>query len=485
MVTASATDFTDATDTIVVHDGDLDHYAWDPISSPQIGMVAFPVMVRAENVDDETLPMYAGAANLSGAGSEGPVPVTPVSCSFASGIWADNVTVNAVATRVVLTVDDALGHTGSSNSFDVTHGPLDHFQWTVIASPQYKDLPFTTTLTAMDAHGFTVTDFHGSVDLSGWMGGHANLPPPGPPIGSGNVKLLGTDLMLGINADGSLIVQDLSLGANFLGNEFLVPGSPQASFSLAVEGVSYHNNAPADGTTIPMTVTDISAGGVLHAQAVGDQSGIHIVRDIWFHPGDHVAAFQVTLQNTTGTTLNNVAWLENFDPDQGYGLNSNFSTSNDVLLDGHYAEAVYYYSPTYPGGLTIGIGSNDMRAVASAEGFDVVDPFDVINTPEDPNGGTGDIASNLAFNVGALAPGASTTLNYSMVFAADRQAAADLFQAQINTPVPINPTTATFTNGVWTGEVTVLQEAENMFLHMDDFAGHVRDSNTFNVLPLT
>ncbi len=138
MVTASATDFTDATDTIVVHDGDLDHYAWDPISSPQIGMVAFPVMVRAENVEDETIPVYAGSANLSGAGSEGPVPMTPATCSFASGIWADNVTVNALATGVVLTVDDALGHTGSSNPFDVIHGPLDHFQWSTIASPSMK-----------------------------------------------------------------------------------------------------------------------------------------------------------------------------------------------------------------------------------------------------------------------------------------------------------------------------------------------------------
>ena len=110
---------------------------------------------------------------------------------------------------------------------------------------------------------------------------------------------MGTDLKLGINADGSLIVQDKTLGASFLGDEFLVPGTPQASFSLGVNGSSYHNNAPAGSSAIPMTVSDISAGGFLHAQAVGDEAGIHIVRDIWFRPTDHAVTFQVTLQNTS------------------------------------------------------------------------------------------------------------------------------------------------------------------------------------------
>ena len=87
-----------------------------------------------------------------------------------------------------------------------------------------------------------------------------------------------------------------------------------------------------------------------------------------------------------------------------------------------------------PAALTIGIGSGDGRAVAAAEGFDVIDPFDVINSPEDPNGASDDIASNLAFNVGALGPGESTALAYYMVFATDRQSAEDLYLAQLPDP---------------------------------------------------
>ena len=38
---------------------------------------------------------------------------------------------------------------------------------------------------------------------------------------------------------------------------------------------------------------------------------------------------------------------------------------------------------------------------------------------------------------------------------------------------------------MWTGNVTVAQTADNVYLHMDDSNGHTADSNTFDVLPLT
>ncbi|MCC6126418.1 MAG: hypothetical protein IT426_15780, partial [Pirellulales bacterium] len=125
---------------------------------------------RAKNIDDETILVYAGTASLSGKGAGGSLPVTPAAAAFAAGVWTGNVTVSAVDAGVALTADDGAGVSAASNAFDVAAGPLDHFQWSTIASPQYKDLPFSTTLTAVDAHGFTVTDFNGTVGLSGWVG---------------------------------------------------------------------------------------------------------------------------------------------------------------------------------------------------------------------------------------------------------------------------------------------------------------------------
>ena len=114
------------------------------------------------------------------------------------------------------------------------------------------------------------------------------------------------------------------------------------------------------------------------------------------------------------------------------------------------------------------------------EGFFVVNPFDVINSPGDPNGAKADIASNLAFNVGTLGPNASTTLTYYVVFATSRQSAENLYQVQLGTAVPVSPTSVSFVNGVWTGNVTVTQAAVGMHLHVNDGSGHGGDSNTFD-----
>ena len=52
------------------------------------------------------------------------------------------------------------------------------------------------------------------------------------------------------------------------------------------------------------------------------------------------------------------------------------------------------------------------------------------------------------------------------------------------TSVPILPATATFTAGVWTGNVAVQQAETGLHLHVDDGAGQTGDSNTFAVSAL-
>ncbi|MCY2923834.1 MAG: DPP IV N-terminal domain-containing protein, partial [Planctomycetota bacterium] len=49
-------------------------------------------------------------------------------------------------------------------------GPVTHFDWDTISSPQTVDVPFTTTITAKDANDYTVTDFTGPVNLTGLTG---------------------------------------------------------------------------------------------------------------------------------------------------------------------------------------------------------------------------------------------------------------------------------------------------------------------------
>ncbi len=59
--------------------------------------------------------------------------------------------------------------------------------------------------------------------------------------------------------------------------------------------------------------------------------------------------------------------------------------------------------------MTIGLGSDDPRAVASAQGFDNRDPVAILNNPGDPNGASDDLGINLAFNIDDLVAGESAT----------------------------------------------------------------------------
>ena len=136
----------------------------------QTAGVPFPVTIQAQDVNGETILVYNETVSLTGAGESGAVPVEPTAASFESGVWTHDVTVHAVDTDVVLTADDGLGHSGQSDPFDVVCGPLATFGWSTVSSPQQVDVPFGVTITATDAHGYTVAEFSDTVELSGWAG---------------------------------------------------------------------------------------------------------------------------------------------------------------------------------------------------------------------------------------------------------------------------------------------------------------------------
>lgn len=123
-LTASASDLTGDTHEISVRDDEVHHFAFDPISSPQLALGAFSITLRAESTDNQTVTNFTGTATLSGANAGGAVSMTPAStAAFLNGVWTGPVTIPAPASAVTLTANAAGGLTGSSNSFDVIAGP--------------------------------------------------------------------------------------------------------------------------------------------------------------------------------------------------------------------------------------------------------------------------------------------------------------------------------------------------------------------------
>jgi hypothetical protein len=310
----------------------------------------------------------------------------------------------------------ATGVSGPTNLGKVikNHGPLTAGTYRLAITGQ-SNTPYTLVVlrgAAFDSESndtyATAQDYTGVPGVLGHITAGTDLIAlRGTPV-SGGLLLAGSKMTLGIASDGSFITG--GAGIQFLGNEFVIPGSPVAGFTIGQAGSNFTNKEALGYTEIPVTLEDLSSGDFHGVRIVGTVGGLQLERVVAFSHGDQFATIATRLTNTSGATINNVAWLENLDPDQGEPLGYGFETFNDVVLGGQFVRA------DAAGGLTIGLGSADARRVVSAQGFDNRDPFEIINFPSDPDGSLGDIGINLAFNFGTLAAGQSTAGSMIMTF---------------------------------------------------------------------
>jgi hypothetical protein len=330
--------------------------------------------------------------------------------------------VNVLLQNAAGTTTLATGTSGATNLTKMisNHGPLAAGTYRLAVTGQ-TNTPYTLVVlrgAAFDSESndsyATAQDFTGVPGVLGHItAGTDLLSLRGTPV-IGGLVLAGSKMTLGIASDGSFITG--GAGIQFLDNEFVIPGSPVAGFTIGQDGVNFTNKEALGYTEIPVTLEDLSSGTFRGVRIVGTVgSGLQLERVIAFSHNDEFATIATRLTNVSGATISNVAWLENLDPDQGYPLIGDFSTFNDVVLGGQFVRADAQV-PDFPGGLTIGMGSADARRVVSAQGFDNRDPFEIINFPSDPNGAFEDIGINLAFNFGTLGAGQSAAGSMIMTF---------------------------------------------------------------------
>ncbi|MBK8465306.1 MAG: VCBS repeat-containing protein [Chloracidobacterium sp.] len=254
------------------------------------------------------------------------------------------------------------------------------------------------------------------------------LPTPFNLVGSAG-------LTLGISTNGSF--GNGTLMATFAGREFFFPGTPFHQVSFTGNGSVFQNWAKGNVTQIPGVSSDTSSGSTLSARFVGTAGGLQLIRDLSFDTANSLVTCSIEITNTTGTDINNVAFMDVADPDQD---SSNTLTSNDiVLLNG----ANFVRATGATNGYTVGYGSSDPRSVVSVEAtWPISNPFSIINSPVDPNGSSADSAIGIAFNFGNLAPGQTVTSVYLMPFATTQAAADALFAGAVTTGTPTATATA-------------------------------------------
>jgi hypothetical protein len=184
--------------------GSLDHFDFNTITSPQTAGAAFTITVTAKDSGGRTVTSYAGTNTLSA--STGIGTNTPTSVTFTGGVWTGSVTITKAQTGVTLTTTGG-GKQGTSNSFNVNPGPLDHFTFDPISSPQTVGVTFTIKVTAVDQNGNTVTSYTGTNTLGASTGSGTINPSTTVAfvngIWTGSVKITKTQNGVTITTTGS------------------------------------------------------------------------------------------------------------------------------------------------------------------------------------------------------------------------------------------------------------------------------------------
>ncbi|WOO43520.1 InlB B-repeat-containing protein [Rubellicoccus peritrichatus] len=169
-ITATASGFVSGYDTLSVKDSDLDHFQFDPITVDQTASIPFSVSIKAKAVDGITLSSFTGDVDLNAVGDSGSLIVSPNSVTFVNGVWSGSLSIAAVDTNVVLSANSG-EKSGSSDPFILSHGALAYFDWSAISTTQYSEVPFSATVTAKDAYGFTVSSFSDTVGFDAYAEG--------------------------------------------------------------------------------------------------------------------------------------------------------------------------------------------------------------------------------------------------------------------------------------------------------------------------
>ena len=262
-------------------------------------------------------------------------------------------------------VTNVYGSVTSSNA-TLLVTPLDHFNWSVIGSPQAVGVPFNATVTAKDPFDVTVTNYAGTVALS-----------------AANAAGSKTNMVLG-----NLVSAGSGSGVYTLGFAF----TPNTNIVVThVRSMS--------GTKVSIWLTN---GTLLASQNVVSTPGTWVETPL---------ATPLTLPS--GTT-----YIVSFYSATTYYYRSD---RTNTFPDGTIENAYYYYA---------------------GDGFPI--------TP---------VVSSYVYLV---------DLKY-------------ITGASAN--VPITPATAgPFTNGIWSGSITIQQPATNLVLRADDGAGHSGSSNPIDAL---
>ncbi len=363
----------------------------------------------------------------------------------------------------------ATGFTSGTNSLIVHDSALDRLAFDPITSPKTAGVGFSATARAFNSANEVIVNYASTGTLSaagqGGQGGSLPVTPASLTFSAG----VGTATLTITALDPAAVVTLVSGGLSVSSNSFALQAGTVASlqwstisspqsvlvpFAASIVAkdangftANFNGNVALSGLSGPGSVSQAIAGDVTYTNSLNNGTftlGYAFTPNTSF-PISHVRSFfgsKVTIWSNTGTLLATqtvsgpaATWTET---PLATPLTLTAGTTYRIAV--YTAGLLYYWRTTRPPSPSFGtLGQSYTR---SSDGF-----------PNTVASGTDWFLVDLRGNAGSV------------------------------TSVPISPSTATFVNGNWTGNISVSAAATSgMLLRADDGAGHVASSNTFNVL---
>ena len=250
--------------------------------------------------------------------------------------------------------------------------------------------------------------------------------------------LSGTPVTVGVNPGGTF--GQANTGMRFNGTEFLQNG--ESFLGLVVNGNSFANSSE-NGDELPLSLTSSGDWSNNRISTKANFRGLDVDRSISYGRNDSFMAIDVFFTNITGASLNDVAWMEGFNPQQGLGLGQdNPATQNDISGNAAFAS---YVNNQFAQGLTVALVApeSDTRVQPTViPGTTIIrDPSLLLAQPSnDPNGTSSDGKLVLTYDLGDIAPGQTVAVRYFVFFG--------------NTPGAVQAQIDSMNDGTGTGHLT-------------------------------
>ena len=227
--------------SVTVNIPPLDHFMISSVGTQTAG-TPFSIIIMAKDASNNTLTNYVGANTLSvSTGTISPINTD----AFSNGVWTGSVTVTGAGSGVTLFTTGS-GMSGTSNSFTVNSGALNHFTISTVNDPQTAGSAFSITVTAKDTYENIVTDYVGTPSLTISAGSIS------PTKMDAFVNGVGSTMVTVTGAGSSIIITTADGGNSGVSNSFTVAiaptSTPNPTSTQTTTSTPKPTNGPATST---------------------------------------------------------------------------------------------------------------------------------------------------------------------------------------------------------------------------------------------